>query len=180
GTKVLSSLQSGDKLNILYPLGNSFTTKDVKRPLLIGGGCGIAPLLFLAKSFVQNNIEPTVLAGAQTAAALSWTANYDNRIHIRPITDDGSLGETGLITEHSLLKDLSRFDRMYTCGPEIMMKAIAKLADRNNIPCEVSLENTMACGIGACLCCVTETVQGNRCVCTDGPIFDIHDLKSFI
>ena len=93
-------------------------------------------------------------------------------------TDDGSLGEKGFVTKHSILDDPEiKFDKIYTCGPEIMMKAVAKMARSKGIDCEVSLENTMACGIGACLCCVTETIDGNKCVCTEGPVFNINDLK---
>ena len=70
-----------------------------------------------------------------------------------------------------------KFDHIFCCGPEVMMKAVAGYANQNNINCEVSLENTMACGIGACLCCVTDTKEGHKCVCTEGPIFNIKDLK---
>jgi dihydroorotate dehydrogenase electron transfer subunit len=180
GTQVLSKLQKGEKLNILYPLGNGFTVENVKNPLLIGGGCGIAPLLYLTKTFSQNNVHPSVLLGGQTANALAWTNDFDTFANVYRITDDGTMGERGLLTEHSIWKNIKHFDQIYTCGPEAMMKSVAKLADRAAIPCEVSLENTMACGIGACLCCVTETVEGNRCVCSDGPIFDIYELKNFI
>jgi dihydroorotate dehydrogenase electron transfer subunit len=180
GTQTLSKLQKGDKLNILYPLGNSFTVEQVKRPLLIGGGCGIAPLFYLAKTFARDNIRPVVLTGGQTAEALSWINDFETFADLHRITNDGSMGERGLVTEHSILKEIKAFDRIYTCGPEAMMKAVARMAVIAGIPCEVSLENTMACGIGACLCCVTETVQGNQCVCMDGPIFDVHKLKNFI
>jgi dihydroorotate dehydrogenase electron transfer subunit len=147
---------------------------------LIGGGCGIAPLLYLAKTFFLNNIRPSVLLGGKTADALLWTNDFDTFANVYRITDDGTMGEHGLVTEHSILKNIKHFDQIYACGPELMMKSVAKVADRAAIPCEVSLENTMACGIGACLCCVTETVDGNRCVCSDGPIFDICELKNFI
>ena len=179
GTEKLSTLQIGDTLNIIYPLGNSFTVNGVKKPLLIGGGCGIAPLMYLAKTFSLNNIRPTVLLGAQTANALSWIDDFHTVADVHIITDDGSLGECGLVTNHSLIQNIQQYDRIYTCGPEVMMKAVAGLADSVNIPCEVSLENTMACGVGACLCCVTETTQGNRCVCTEGPVFDTHELVNF-
>jgi len=180
GTQKLSTLQEGDTLNIIYPLGNSFTVEDVAKPLLIGGGCGIAPLIYLAKTFHRNNIRPTVLLGAQTAKALSWIDDFYTVSDVHIATDDGSLGECGLVINHSLIQNIEQYDKIYTCGPEVMMKAVAKLADNASIPCEVSLENTMACGVGACLCCVTQTTEGNRCVCTDGPIFDIQDLVNFL
>ena len=95
-------------------------------------------------------------------------------------TDDGSLGEKGMVTEHSLFhKSLSGYSQVYTCGPEPMMKAVAIIANSQGIPCQVSLENTMACGIGVCLCCVVETLEGNKCVCTEGPVFDANYLTNW-
>ena len=94
-------------------------------------------------------------------------------------TEDGSAGEKGLVTQHSLLKASdSPFDMIYTCGPEVMMKAVARIALNHKISCEVSLENLMGCGIGACLCCVVDTVdKGNVNTCTEGPVFNIRRLK---
>jgi dihydroorotate dehydrogenase electron transfer subunit len=86
------------------------------------------------------------------------------------------MGEKGFVTNHSVLKNV-KLDKIFTCGPTPMMKAVAAYASAENIDCEVSLENTMACGLGACLCCVTDTKEGHKCVCTDGPVFNIKDLK---
>jgi dihydroorotate dehydrogenase electron transfer subunit len=119
-----------------------------------------------------------VLLAGKTESALSLRTLF----HTEPAccTDDGSFGEKGLITQHSLFRDLKAFDKIFCCGPTPMMKAVARLAEAAGIPCEVSLENTMACGVGACLCCVTPTVEhGNQCVCTEGPVFDSRELKSF-
>jgi len=91
-------------------------------------------------------------------------------------TEDGSHGEKGFVTQHSLLK-ASNFDYIFTCGPTPMMKAVAAYATQTKAFCEVSLENTMACGFGACLCCVTDTTEGHLCVCTEGPVFNITKLK---
>ena len=82
-----------------------------------------------------------------------------------------------MVTQHSLFENLKNYDKIFVCGPKGMMKAIAKFALKENVDCEVSLENTMACGIGACLCCVEDTIKGHVCVCTEGPIFNIKDLK---
>jgi len=180
GTNTLSQLKKGDLLNIVYPLGNSFDWQKSKNPLLIGGGCGIAPLFYLAKTFSINHIKPTVLLAGQTKEALCWTNIFDSIAAVHRITNNGSAGEKGLVTQHSLLKHIKNFDHIYTCGPEAMMQAVAKMADQNGIACQVSLERTMACGIGACLCCVTQTRTGNRCVCVDGPIFDYKELVNFI
>jgi dihydroorotate dehydrogenase electron transfer subunit len=85
-----------------------------------------------------------------------------------------------LATQHSVLNEIKNFDYIYTCGPEVMMQAVAKIANQNGINCQMSLERTMACGIGACLCCVTKTQNGHRCVCSDGPVFDYKELVDFI
>ena len=90
-------------------------------------------------------------------------------------TNDGTLGEQGFVTEHSIWKE-KKFDMIYTCGPKPMMMALTKMARENNIDCEVSLENLMACGLGACLCCVENTKEGNVCVCKEGPVMNINKL----
>ena len=90
-------------------------------------------------------------------------------------TEDGSAGEKGFVTNHSILQQ-EQFDRISTCGPTPMMKAVARLAREKGIDCEVSLENLMACGLGACLCCVEKTIEGNLCVCKEGPVFNINRL----
>jgi dihydroorotate dehydrogenase electron transfer subunit len=93
-------------------------------------------------------------------------------------TEDGTLGFRGLVTQHPIFAhDLKKYNRIYACGPDGMMKAIAKEAKKAGVECEVSLENLMACGFGVCLCCIEPTVNGNVCVCTEGPVFNINDLK---
>jgi dihydroorotate dehydrogenase electron transfer subunit len=104
---------------------------------------------------------------------------YEEYQTIGPVsltTEDGSMGEKGFVTGHSILKN-KKFERIYCCGPDRMMRAVAAYASENSISCEVSLENLMACGFGACLCCVVETVNGNLCTCVDGPVFNINKLK---
>ena len=100
---------------------------------------------------------------------------YEKYATVYYTTEDGSYGEKGYPTQHSILTE--QFDHIFCCGPEPMMKAVARYAYSKHIDCEVSLENTMACGIGACLCCVNDTKEGHKCVCTDGPVFNINDLK---
>lgn len=90
-------------------------------------------------------------------------------------TEDGSAGEKGFVTNHPILQR-EKFDLIQTCGPKPMMKAVAAYAKTNNIECEASLENMMACGLGACLCCVEKTKEGNVCVCKEGPVFNIKKL----
>ena len=180
GTTTLSGLSEGEIVNIVYPLGNGFSLTKEPNILLIGGGCGVAPLLFLAHIFKKMGINPVVLVGGKTAEDVPQLEAYKAVAETYVATEDGSLGEKGLVTQHQIFKTrLSEFKRIYTCGPEGMMKAVSKAAEALEIPCEVSLENTMACGIGACLCCVTETTEGHKCVCTDGPVFDSRDLNDW-
>ncbi len=180
GTEAICSRQTGDHLNIIWPLGNSFTlpSPDNKsNVLLMGGGVGVAPLYYLGKRLKQSNIEPHFLLAARSSDLLLRIEDFANIGKVDIATDDGSLGHKGLITQHPVFSQ--NFDIVYCCGPMPMMKAIARDCHERGIPCEVSLENTMACGIGACLCCVEKTVQGNRCVCTDGPVFNITELTWF-
>ena len=174
-TKKLSSVNKGEQLSIIFPLGNGFSTEG-KNPLLIGGGVGTAPLLLLAKEFRRKEITPTILIGARTNEQLFLTNRYNAVGNLSISTEDGSVGEKGLVTVNSILNN--DFDVVYCCGPTPMMKAVSEWAKERNIKCYVSLENRMACGIGACLCCVNETKDGhNVCVCTEGPVFNSMDIK---
>jgi len=177
GTQSLSLVEVGAKLNLVYPLGNSFDLEQVSSVVLAGGGCGIAPLLYLARCLHQKNVKVTILLGGRTSSDILEAQEFEKYGNVFISTDDGSMGEKGFITKNSVLKNMSAFDRLYCCGPLPMMKVIASMATAAKIDCEVSLENTMACGIGACLCCVTETIHGNKCVCTEGPVFNINQLK---
>lgn len=177
GTNKLGSLDNGSVVNVIYPLGNSFTTIKDGKALIIGGGSGIAPFKLLAEKLVANNTEVTYLFGARSSEDIVLTDIFEKQGKVLVTTEDGSVGEIGLVTQHSVFKHITNFDIIYTCGPDPMMKAVSKIAEDNNIICEASLENMMACGIGACLCCVTPTVRGNECVCTEGPVFNSKDLK---
>jgi dihydroorotate dehydrogenase electron transfer subunit len=175
GTERLSKLVPGERLNIVLPLGNGFTLPQQGRCVLIGGGVGIAPLLHLSKELKLRGIEAVVLIGTRSEKDIVLKEEYEKYAKVYYTTEDGSYGEKGYPTQHSILKE--HFDHIYCCGPLPMMKAVATYAYQNNIDCEVSLENMMACGIGACLCCVNDTKEGHKCVCTDGPVFNINDLK---
>lgn len=176
GTRQLAKLQPGDLLNCILPLGNGFCAEGGPSvPLLIGGGVGVAPLLYLGAELAKNAIAPTFLLGARTKSDLLLLDEFKKYGRVLITTEDGSEGEKGFVTNHSLLQQ-ERFDHIFTCGPTPMMKAVARYAKQVDIPCEVSLENLMACGLGACLCCVEKTVDGNLCVCKDGPVFNINQL----
>jgi len=176
GTKKLGNLATGTNLNIVYPLGNSFSINRQKKVLIVGGGSGIAPFIMLASKLKQENNNITFLIGARSGDDIFLTEEFSKFGDVLITTEDGSFGEKGLVTQHSIFSNSFDFDYIYTCGPDPMMKAIAKIAKSKNIICEASLENMMACGIGACLCCVTPTVSGNQCVCTEGPVFNTKDL----
>ena len=176
GTKQLAKLKFGDVLNCVLPLGNGFTPANPgEKVLLVGGGVGVAPLLYMGAQMKTQGIEPTFLLGARTANDLLMLPTFNKYGRAYVTTEDGSMGEKGFVTNHSILTK-EHFDRISTCGPTPMMKAVARYARQNNVDCEASLENLMACGLGACLCCVEKTTEGNLCVCKDGPVFNIKKL----
>lgn len=171
GTKSFAKAKSGDQISVIGPLGQGFSL-HAKKPLLVGGGLGIAPLIYLTRALCPNPIE--VLLAGRSFRDMFWQELFTQScqaVHIT--TDDGSLGTKG--TALALLPELidkNNYDCIYTCGPEPMMKAVAKLAAEKNIPCQISLEKYMACGLGACLSCSCATPTGQRVkVCTDGPVF---------
>lgn len=177
GTKHLAVAETGDVINMVLPLGKGFSIPEKgEKCLLVGGGIGIAPLFYFAKVLVENDIRPTLLLGGKTKSDLIRLADYQQLGDTFVTTEDGSLGEKGFVTMHSLWQK-EVFDKIYVCGPKPMMKAVAKLAAEKNVWCEVSLENLMACGLGACLCCVEDTVDGHVCVCKEGPVFNTRRLK---
>ena len=177
GTRQLQKLQKGDRLNCVLPLGNSFTmpTDSTQKVLLVGGGVGVAPLLYFGKRIKAMGGEPTFLLGARSAKDVLERELFEQVGRVLITTEDGSEGEKGFVTNHSVLAQ-EHFDRISTCGPKPMMMTVARYAFKNDIECEVSLENKMACGVGACLCCVEKTVEGNKCVCKEGPVMNIKKL----
>lgn len=177
GTRKLAMLKAGDSLNLVLPLGNGFSDPQPSQRslLLVGGGVGVAPLLQLGNYLKQEGYQPTFLLGARSGKDLLQMEQFEKIGRVLVTTEDGSFGEKGFVTNHSVLVN-ETFDKIYSCGPTPMMKAVATFAAQKGIDCEVSLENKMACGLGACLCCVTETKAGHKCVCSDGPVFNIKDL----
>jgi dihydroorotate dehydrogenase electron transfer subunit len=178
GTRKLSELKEGNTVNLMYPLGNSFTIpkgENSKKMLLIGGGVGTAPMLFLGAELKSLGYEPIFLLGARTSDDLLQLDIFRQFGTVYTTTENGSQGEKGYVTNHSILKNQG-FDMIYTCGPKPMMVSVASYAKKAGISCEVSLENLMACGIGACLCCVENTIEGHICVCTEGPVVNTQKL----
>ena len=177
GTKRLAEINPGDVINTILPLGNGYTMpqKPSDKLLLVGGGVGTAPMLYLGEQLAKNGHKPTFLLGARSDKDLLQLDEFAKYGEVYTTTEDGRHGEKGYVTQHSILNKV-RFEQIYTCGPKPMMGAVAKYAKSNQIECEVSLENTMACGIGACLCCVENTTEGHLCVCKEGPVFNINKL----
>lgn len=173
GTETLSRRQAGESLNILGALGNGFTLRGGK-VLLVGGGMGLAPLLCAAENFSAG-----VLMGGRTSSEVAfWREEFlPHAGKIFVTTDDGSIGQYGFVTD-ALPEVLSseNYSAILTCGPEIMMRGVAKLALEKNLPCEVSFEKRMACGLGACLSCSIDTAHGRKKVCKDGPVFDAKEV----
>lgn len=178
GTRKMFELHEGDVLNCVFPLGKFFTMPKSanEKILLVGGGVGVAPLLYLGKLISEIGATPIFLLGAKTKDDILQLEQFRAIGQVCVTTEDGSLGERGFVTNHSILEH-EKFSRIQVCGPKPMMVAVARYAKVNNIDCEVSLENLMACGVGACLCCVEKTVEGNLCVCTEGPVFNIKKLS---
>jgi dihydroorotate dehydrogenase electron transfer subunit len=179
GSKKLTEINAGATLSVMLPLGKGFTFPEkMDNILLIGGGSGVAPMLFLSKEsgLVKKNVN--LLLGAKTKHDHINVDEYAQYGNLYFTSEDGSFGEKGFVTQHSVFQNkLKLYDKIYACGPDAMMKAIAREAKIANVFCEVSLENLMACGFGVCLCCIEPTVNGNLCVCTEGPVFNINDLK---
>ncbi|MDR3141565.1 MAG: dihydroorotate dehydrogenase electron transfer subunit [Tannerellaceae bacterium] len=177
GTHAMATYKPGDSMNLLLPLGNGFTIPGSKEEnlLLIGGGVGTAPMLFLGACLKEKGFKPVFLLGARSEKDLMQLDDFQQFGTVYMTTEDGSCGEKGYVTNHSVLTNI-QFNKIYTCGPKPMMQAVARYASANHIACEVSLENMMACGMGACLCCVENTRNGHVCVCTEGPVFNIDKL----
>lgn len=179
GTKVLSERKLGESINLLYPLGFGFGLVEKQRVFLVGGGVGVAPLLLLGKELTKMACEVVFLLGGRSSDNVLELERFKQYGQVWITTEDGSLGEKGFVTHHSGFMNAknSDFAKVYCCGPHPMMKAVAAFSKEKNIDCEVSLENLMACGIGSCLCCVEDTVDGHKCVCTEGPVFNTSYLK---
>ncbi len=172
GTALFSELTTGDKVDVMGPLGNGFPTTIEKKAFLIGGGIGVPPMLELAKNL---NCEKQIIVGYRDELFLIDDLKAHGQVYIA--TEDGSAGTKGnvldAIKEHALKADI-----IYACGPTPMLRAIKEYALMNHIECYISMEEKMACGVGACLACVCKTKDvdhhsnvHNKRICKDGPVF---------
>lgn len=183
-TAYLPSVAVGEVAETIGPIGNTWSA-DCSRALLVGGGVGAAPLFLLAETLKQRGIPFDVVLGAQTKAALVARERYSDLLEDEPCcaTDDGTYGRAGFCTslvEERLAEgcraDGQPYDFMAVCGPEPLMKIVANMGAAAGARTQVSLEKRMACGIGACLSCVVDTLAGKKRSCVDGPIFDAQEV----
>lgn len=187
GTDALSQKKPGETLDIIGPLGNGFdlglATRERQRPaILAAGGNGVAPLFFLAEELKRKNIKIHVLIGGRSKSHILCEKEF-KKLGAKVVitTDDGSRGFKGLVTNPlltALSADDSRPSVIYACGPTGMLKAVSRLAYSSGIPCQVSLEEHMACGVGVCLGCPVKVKTDSRykMVCKDGPVFDAGEI----
>lgn len=182
GSKVVFDLREGDSARVLGPLGHGFTPPaERERVLLVGGGYGVAPFALFSRGLKLDRAAFHLFYGGRSEAELPLVQQLEHRgIPLTLSTDDGTRGEKGRVTAPLLSAlDAERGKaRLYACGPEAMMHAVARIAEERNIPCEVSLDPWMGCGLGTCLGCVVkiqepgEAKARNRPACTEGPVFD--------
>ena len=179
GTKWLSERKVGDVLDVLGPLGHGFDVQALgDRPIFIGGGIGVPPMLGCVRTAAEKGAQPAAILGFRNKGAVILEGDFRDECETFVTTDDGTYGRAGFCT--SLVEEAlaaaaaegSPYDYVAVCGPEPLMKIVAGLAADAGVRCEVSMEKRMACGIGACLSCVVDTVDGKKRACVDGPVFD--------
>jgi len=187
GSRLLSQKKVGEYLDVIGPLGKGFDfdertrERESGRTIIIAGGMGVAPLLFLAdKLTTYDLLLTTVLIGAETKQEILCEKEFQSLgSDVKIATDDGSRGFRGKVTD--LLKNLLttynlRLTTIYACGPRPMLKEIAMISARQKIPAQISLEEHLSCGIGACLGCAVKTKTGYQRVCKEGPVFNADEI----
>jgi dihydroorotate dehydrogenase electron transfer subunit len=178
GTHELESRRAGEVMDAIGPLGHGWEVGDVSSALLVAGGLGAAPLGMLAEDLARRGVAVTVALGAPSAERLLARSLFESvarRVEIA--TEDGSAGERGLVTALTARRLAEETpDVVCACGPEAMSRAVAAQAHEARVPCLVSLERLMACGIGACLSCAVSTTHGSKRACRRGPVFDAEEV----
>lgn len=177
GTARMAHAQSGELFDVLAPLGRPFRPcPPERRPILVAGGVGVAPLIYLARDLHAAGVRPLALYGGRGAADLPLDAELAALSELRLATEDGTRGAAGRVTvllERTLAELGGAAAKVYTCGPDAMMAAVAALCAGAGVPCEVSLETPMACGYGVCLGCPVPRREGGYLyACTEGPCID--------
>lgn len=186
GTQLLAEIPAGAEVDVMGPLGNGFWIPEgLKKVLVIGGGIGNAPLLPLVKELKDRGIQQTVLLGGRTADYVAGIEGFKSLgVTVETATDDGSLGRKGFVTQ--LAEDIITLDKpdyFFACGPNPMLKHLISITDKHELNGQVSLEERMGCGVGACLACVCKVKVKNdeagwdyRKVCVDGPVFEAGEV----
>lgn len=179
GTRALAEKRRGDVMDVIGPLGTGFAVPDgAAHALVVAGGLGAAPLGMLVEDLAARGVATSVAQGAPTSARLVASGTFERLARrVAFATDDGSRGREGLVTDlvPALLEEDST-DVVYACGPAAMSAKVAALAVQAGVPCQVSLERLMACGVGACLSCAVTTTRGSARACCDGPVFDAREV----
>ncbi len=177
GTKKLSTYKANEKLDIIGPLGNCFIPGEYQNFLFIAGGIGVAPIHFLVNQIVGANscLRLTTLIGAKTKTEVLCEPEFSNFGKVMVSTEDGSYGTKGMVTD--LFETIEKPEIIFACGPLGMLKAIKSYARSHFIPCQFSLEQHMACGIGVCLGCAIPVKNGYKYVCKDGPVFWADEIE---
>ena len=180
GTKIMSEWPIGHTLQMLGPLGNGFNLDGFRageRVALVGGGLGAAPLFFLVKSLNKTGIKTDIYLGfrCDTPMLIKHFESLSDNLHIVTEDDSGSGRYKGRVTD--FLPDNPDYAGILSCGPTPMLKTLAAYAKAHKIPCQVSMEERMACGLGACKGCVVKTRAGYHLCCMDGPVFDSKEVK---
>ncbi|MDD6919852.1 MAG: dihydroorotate dehydrogenase electron transfer subunit [Eubacteriales bacterium] len=169
GTKIMSKLSTGEELDVLVGLGNGFDVSYAgSKPLLIGGGIGIAPLYNLAKELVESCEVINIILGYNSKDEVYYEEeflNLSSKINLHIVTVDGSYGKKGFVTD--AFADIDLYSYFYTCGPMAMFRAINDIADTDG---QLSFEERMGCGFGACMGCSCKTITGNKRICKEGPV----------
>lgn len=178
GTGYLSRIGEAEQVDLIGPLGNGFEIKEKSdNLLLIAGGIGIAPLIFLAGKAINLNKKVTMLVGANTASQHFPRELIPGSIKVITTTADGSSGKKGLVTD-IITESVNKYDQVFACGPVNMYKTLSDIlkAIHYQKPVQVSLEVRMGCGFGICYGCTINTISGLKQVCKDGPVFNINEI----
>jgi dihydroorotate dehydrogenase electron transfer subunit len=179
GTRMLAQKKPGDSLDCLGPLGTPFSLppRNVKQIVLIAGGVGVAPFLFLTDILKKKKYKISLLYGARSKDQIFSMIDFKkNGCAVYVSTDDGSVGKKGKVSALFPQIKLDVPTYFYTCGPRPMMACVQAFAKENHLEGQASLEEVMACGVGACLGCSTKTHKGYKTVCHDGPVFNLNDV----
>ncbi|MGI8315054.1 dihydroorotate dehydrogenase electron transfer subunit [Halobacillus mangrovi] len=177
GTDAMTEKKVAEKVDVLGPGGQGFPINKIntKQALLVGGGIGVPPLYYLAKQLEKDGVQVTSILGFQSAEEAFLVDEFESIGDVYVTTNDGTLGHQGLVTD--LFPHVKgRFDTYFTCGPTVMLKAVA--SELSDVPGYISMEERMGCGIGACFACVVPSndEKGYRRICCDGPVFDAKEV----